>query len=260
MPEGLEVEIYRQAAEAVVGRRIETVEIPVAAYARHGASAAIVDSLTGSTIVGVDRRGKLLLIAHERGRIGLRFGMTGRLLVDGVAPIARLEYSSDRDLPEWDRFIVDFSKAGSLRIRDPRRLGSVELDPELSVLGVDMFDVTEGDLEMVLSSRRAVKASLMDQSVLAGLGNLLTDEILWRAALHPKRPADSLTGAERTRLHAELSSTIRELLQLGGSHMGQLQDQRHDGGVCPKDGNSLESCAVGGRTTYSCPQHQRAQE
>ena len=97
----------------------------------------------------------------------------------------------------------------------------------------------------------------MDQQRIAGLGNLLTDEVLWRAGLDPARPAGSLEAGERKRLHRHLRKTIDDLLAGGGSHTGRLQVARVRGGRCPKDGAELERRTVGGRTTYSCPVHQR---
>ena len=155
----------------------------------------------------------------------------------------------------------DFADGGSLRVRDQRRLGSAEVDPDEDELGVDLFSVTGADLTRILgSSTRPLKARLMDQSQLAGLGNLLTDEILWRASLAPERPADSLDTNERRRLLHHLRRTVRQLLERGGSHMGDLQDERHPDGRCPRDGAPLRRCTVGGRTTYACSDHQRARD
>jgi formamidopyrimidine-DNA glycosylase len=95
----------------------------------------------------------------------------------------------------------------------------------------------------------------MDQDRLAGIGNLLADEILWRAALDPRR-RDALDDEELKNLHKTLRATLRELGREGGSHMGDLQDERHSGGRCPLDGTELSVATVGGRTTYWCPKHQ----
>jgi formamidopyrimidine-DNA glycosylase len=96
----------------------------------------------------------------------------------------------------------------------------------------------------------------MDQARVAGVGNLLADEILWRAGLDPERPAGSLTPNELRRLHRHLGPTIRRLLERGGSHTGDLQPHRAAGGTCPRDGEPLVRRTVGGRTTWSCPRHQ----
>ena len=101
-----------------------------------------------------------------------------------------------------------------------------------------------------------MKARLLDQSKVAGIGNLIGDEVLWRAALSPLRPAGSLSATEVRRLHRNLNRVLTELLDRGGSHLGELMDERHRDGRCPKDGALLSRATVGGRTTYWCPQHQ----
>ena len=96
----------------------------------------------------------------------------------------------------------------------------------------------------------------MDQERLAGVGNLLADEILWRAGLDPQRRTP-LDDDELRALHKALRATLRQLGRRGGSHMGELMEERHAGGRCPA--RRRPSCAratVGGRTTYWCPQHQ----
>lgn len=264
MPEGLEIELYRRAAEAALDREIAGLTAPVAAFVRNGSVAGMGDALVGRRFGTARRRGKLLLLDTTDAEgvvLGLRFGMTGRLIVDDDAVIEQLEYSSDRNDEAWDRLIIEFVDGGSLRVRDQRRLGSAELDPDEDELGVDLFEVTGGDLTRILgSSTRPLKSRLMDQTQIAGLGNLLTDEILWRSSLDPQRPAAGVDTSERRRLLHHLRRTVRLLLERGGSHMGDLQDQRHPDGRCPRDGAPLRRCTVGGRTTYACPDHQRAQD
>ena len=92
--------------------------------------------------------------------------------------------------------------------------------------------------------------------MVAGIGNLLVDETLWRAGIDPARPARSLTPNEVRRRHRHLRATLVELAERGGSHTGDLQAERSRDGVCPKDGAPLLRRTVGGRTTYSCPVHQ----
>lgn len=252
------MELYRRSAEAVIGRTVAAVDTIDPAFVKRGAPEELEAVLPGQRVDGVRRRGKLLVLDIGDVALGLRFGMTGRLLVDGDAVIDQLEYSSSRDDAAWDRFRLGFTDGGWLAIRDPRRLGGVELDPDLSALGVDLFAVDAAALRTILDgSGRPLKARLMDQAQVAGLGNLLTDEILWRASLDPARPADSLDGRERRRLLHHLRRVPTQLLERGGSHTGDLHDERRDGGRCPKDGTMLTKRTIGGRTTYACPQHQR---
>ena len=260
MPEGIEVEYYRRGAEAGIDRSITSLMADDLYYLKGQTSPSLLQkALIGKELIRARRIGKLLLLDVDGGDIlGLRFGMTGRIIVDGSAPIEYLEYSSERNNPAWDRFIINFNDGGSMRVRDPRRLGGVELNPNFSRLGFDLYTITMQELSQVLSSSsRPVKSRLMDQSEVAGLGNLLTDEILWRASVDPRRPADSLDEKETYILYEHFKKTISELTSLGGSHMGILQDHRTRGGLCPRHGIPLERYKVGGRTTYSCPEHQK---
>ncbi len=260
MPELIEVETYRTAAVEVVGRTVSGVVAPDAWFLKRGADAASVSgAVLGAEILSADRRGKLLMLPTSAGSVlGLRFGMTGRLVVDDRAPIERLEYSSGRTDPAWERFRLDFDGGGSLSVVDPRRLGGVELDPDLSALGPEASTVTAEQLRTAIGhSTTALKAALLDQHRLAGLGNLLVDETLWRAGLDPARPANDLDPEEVRRLARTIRSTVRDLSRRGGSHTGDLQAARTPGASCPRCSTPLQRRTVGGRTTYSCPAEQR---
>ena len=261
MPELAEVDAYRRLAANALGRRIAEVVAPDAWYLRGGIDADVLSGvLVGRRFVDARRVGKLLLLDTDKDGpvLGLRFGMTGRLLVDGTAGVDELLYSSNRELERWDRFGVRFVDGGDLRIRDPRRLGGVELGPPEDRLGPDALTVTLEDLAQVLGRSQApLKARMLDQARLAGVGNLAADEILWRAGLDPGRPAGTLSPKEVERLHEHLVATLADLIAKGGSHTGDLQSERQPGGVCPTDGTPLVRRTVGGRTTYSCPKHQR---
>lgn len=190
--------------------------------------------------------------------LGLRFGMTGRLLVDGTAGVESLLYTSDRQLSAWDRLAVFFAGGGSMVVRDPRRLGGAELDPDESRLGPDAAALTPSALTRLLGGSRApLKARLMDQARVSGLGNLLVDEVLFQSGLDPAREAGSLAPADVRRLHRAIRRTLADLGARGGSHTGDLIPARGPGGVCPRDGTPLVRRTVGGRTTWSCPKHQR---
>ncbi|MCY3577963.1 MAG: formamidopyrimidine-DNA glycosylase [bacterium] len=261
----MEVEYYRRAAEAAVGRTVSAVHAPDDWFVKGGADAqALALALEERTVVGLRRTGKLLMMdfgyadGPPSAVLGLRFGMTGRLVVDDHAIIEKLEYSSNRDVPEWRRFELRFSDGGTLAIIDPRRLGGVELDPDDSRLGPDAFGLTAEQLAVALEGSRApLKARLLDQHRVAGLGNLLVDEILWRTGLDPAREAGSLGEVEQAQLAEAIRFTVAELAERGGSHTGDLHEARIRGGSCPRDAVLLDRRTIGGRTTYSCPQHQR---
>lgn len=238
---------------------MSAVVAPDAWYLKGGlTAAALAEALTGRSLVEARRTGKLLLLDVTRGpTLGLRFGMTGRLLVDGFTGVEELVYASTRDEAGWDRLRLEFFDGGDLRVRDPRRLGGVFLGPDESRLGVDALAVTRAGLARVLASSGApLKARLMDQSRLAGVGNLAADEILFRAGLDPDRRAGSLSPAELRRLHRHVVGTLTDLIARGGSHTGDLQTSRVPGGRCPRDGTPLLRRTIGGRTTWSCPRHQ----
>lgn len=258
MPELIEVEAYRSVAERAVGRIVGSVRAPDAWFCKGVEPAQLEAVLPGRTITGTRRRGKLLMVDTDGPVLGLRFGMTGRLLVDGTGPIETLEYGPRRDDPAWHRFGLTFVGGGDLSLVDARRLGAVELDPDEGRLGPDAATVGQAALRDLLAASSApLKARLMDQSRLAGVGNLICDETLWRAGLDPARAADSLEPREVARLHRHLRSTIAVLTERGGSHTGDLQSQRSRDGRCPRCRQALTRRTVGGRTTYSCPHHQR---
>ena len=258
MPEMLEVESYRRQAEALVGRRITGVEAPDGWYLKNVDAQGLRPALVGRRVEAARRTGKLLVLdLDDGGRLGLRFGMTGRLIVDGAASIDRLEYSSARDEPAWERFTLRFEGGGDLRMRDPRRLGGVSLDPDESVLGPDALTLTVGSLAAALGRSAApLKARLLDQARVAGIGNLLADEILWRAGFNPARHAGSLSQDELATLAEAIATTLAELDDRGGSHTGDLRAGVLADGHCPLDGTELQRRTIGGRTTWSCSKHQ----
>ena len=259
MPELVEVEAYRALAERGIGRTVEKVHAPDAWYLKGGLTApALRSAMRGRELVAVRRIGKLLLLDTAGGpTVGLRFGMTGRLHLDGVAGVDRLIYSSNAANPAWERLALGFSDGGRLVVSDPRRLGGVELDPPEHRLGPDAAALPAAQLRRALAGSVVdLKARLMDQSRVAGIGNLLADEILWRAGLSPVRPAGSLTDDEVRRLAGVIRRTVALLVRRGGSHTGDLMAERRRGGVCPADGVDLVRGVVGGRTTWWCPAHQ----
>lgn len=260
MPEMIEVEAYRRLAEKALGRPISAVDAGDAWFLKRGVTHdALSEALVGRRFEDARRIGKLMLLdVEEAPTLGVRFGMTGRLLVDDAPGANDLQYASHRLEREWDRFTVHFADGGDLRVNDPRRLGGIELGPDEARLGPDAATITYRQLIAALDASEApLKARLMDQRRVAGLGNLLVDEVLWRAGLDPARPAGSLDTSARKRLHRHIRSTVALLDARGGSHTGDLQGARVRGGRCPKDGTELARRTVGGRTTYSCPMHQR---
>jgi formamidopyrimidine-DNA glycosylase len=262
MPELIEIEMYRRAFDPLLGRTIDFFEVCHPSYVRPSdAPAEAFQMLVGGRLFDTHRHGKLLVLVvdcqSERIELGLRFGMTGRLLVDGVGPIDQLEYASSKNDPAWDRTRISFG-AVTVTMRDQRRLGSIELDPDTSLLGPDAATVSEAEMVEAFRGRRAsIKGVLLDQSAIAGLGNLLVDETLWRVGIAPQRGASSLDAPETTRLARIVRDTVAELSDRGGSHMGDTFAVRRSGAVCPRCGAEMAVDSVAGRTSWWCPEHQR---
>jgi formamidopyrimidine-DNA glycosylase len=181
--------------------------------------------------------------------------MAGRIVVDGDEagdPKPR----QDRD--RWDRFTIAFADGGRLTLRARRRLGRVRLEPAIDRLGPDAAEISRADFRARVSrSRMPVKSRIMDQSVLAGVGNLLADEALWRAAIDPNRPASDLAEAELDRLRNAIRAANRNAIAKGGVHTGRVIPARRRDGVCPRCGTPMARGTIGGRTTYWCPAEQR---
>jgi formamidopyrimidine-DNA glycosylase len=259
VPELPEVESYRRLADGALRRPVASLSAPDPWFIKGGADQlALRRALVGHRLTAARRIGKLLLLDIDSGpTLGIRFGMTGTLVVDGEIGVEKLLHAPRRHEPVWDRFSMGFEDGGTVVVRDPRRLGGVLLDPDVSGLGPDAATIVPSALAAALRGSKApLKARLLDQSRVAGIGNLIADEVLWRSGLSPLRPAGSLSPSEVKRLHRHLGRTIGDLTGRGGSHLGDLMEERHPGGRCPRDGGELARSIVGGRTSWWCPDHQ----
>ena len=183
--------------------------------------------------------------------LGVHLGMGGRIVVTDS------EHEKAPRKPEWNRFTVRFDDGGELRLFDKRRLGRVRLDPDIDVLGPDAEDITAAELLTRLGRSHApLKARLLDQKVLSGVGNLLADETLWQAKLSPSRPSDELDRTEVNRLHRNLERALRAAIANGGVHTGRIIEFRHADATCPRCGAPMVHGTVGGRSTWWCRKEQ----
>jgi formamidopyrimidine-DNA glycosylase len=249
MPELPEVERARQALEAALDRRITAVDDHDTYVSRPHQPGEISDALIGHRLVSAHRRGKFLWLETDDGpTLGLHLGMAGRIIVDEDAA----------EPSKWDRFALEFSDGTRMALRDKRRLGRAILNPNFAHVGPDAGEIGRDEFRRrVGRGKTAVKARLLDQGALSGVGNLLADQALWQARLSPQHPTSDLSVEELDRLRRELRAAIRSAIRKGGVHTGAFVQARGREGVCPRDGHSLSRAVVGGRTTYWCPECQR---
>jgi formamidopyrimidine-DNA glycosylase len=249
VPELPDVESARQHIAAHgLRRRITAVDDGDTYVSRPHAPGEIADALIGRELTAAHRRGKAMWIETSDGGpiLGLHLGMAGRIAID--------EEPAPRN---WDRFVLHFEDGGTLALRDKRRLGRARLEPDIEALGPDAGDIDRPQFrERVGRSHAPIKARLMDQAVLAGVGNLMADEILWRALLDPRRPADELDGAELDRLWRDMRAVIRMSNRRGHAGVTEMIAERRRDGHCPRCGAGMARGVVGGRTTYWCPREQ----
>ena len=261
VPEVLEIESYRQLADRVVGATIVRGWADGYVAKKLSSPSAWSRAVKQLRVTATSRRGKLLVLQTTGVSLGMRFGMTGVLLIDDVAGIDGLFYGPHSYRAEWIRGGLAFDDGRRLLLHDPRRLGRFEIDPDLDELGPDALSLTRQQFDQVLRVTRgegpAIKARLLDQAVVAGVGNLLGDEMLYRAGIDPRTPTATLTGAQRTLLYRAFTQTMRTLQRRGGSHTGDHMHARFAGGLCPRDGAAMLVGTIGGRTTYWCSHHQR---
>lgn len=261
MPELPDVEGFRRVAEHARGRRIDEVRVRDASLLRNTTEASLRRALEGRTLAGAERHGKWLLIPADGDRgptLLLHFGMTGEL--HWVA--------ADQQPPHpHDRLHV-VAGGGELRYRDQRKLQGIwlagdreQVEQVIGPEGPDALGLRAADLERALQGRRGgLKAALMDQNVVAGLGNLLTDEILWQARLDPRRRADQLDRSELSALHRTLGRVLRTSVRAGRvpARKGWLTAVRDENAAaCPRCGRPLRRERTGGRRTVWCPSCQR---
>jgi formamidopyrimidine-DNA glycosylase len=273
VPELPEVETVRATLEpALVGRRFERVEIADPRVTRPLDPDEVALELQGEVVDAVERRGKYLVFRFRSGRVLLiHLRMTGSLLHARNGALQADPYR---------RAVVSLDDGSDITYRDVRRFGNwVLLEPEeeaeylLQRLGEEPLGnrFTTTALAARLRGRRApIKAALLDQRAAAGLGNIYADEALWRAKIHPLRPAGSLEAPELRRLHRSIREALRAGIARQGTTLrdyrtpngdaGSMQDELRvygrEGEPCPRCGAAITKTRVGGRGAWFCPRCQ----
>lgn len=270
MPELPEVEtVARGLRELLVGRRFIGVHIRWPRTIAHPEPERFAQELVGRQVRSVDRRGKYVVIGLDRGSLLIHLKMSGRLLVMPASDPVDVHTHTLFDLDDDSR----------LCFRDVRKFGRVYLVQDIGQvtgpLGPEPLaeDLTLDDFAALLARRSGrLKSLLLNQTFLAGLGNIYADESLFAARLHPLRTANSLTADEQSRLYHAIRTVLGRAIDGRGTTLedqgyvdaagqaGSYQDRiavyGRTGGPCTVCGAAIERIIVGGRSTHYCPRCQ----
>lgn len=277
MPELPEVETVANGVDARVrGQRIRSVWTSGKPQTFKSPESEIVEVLTGASIAKVRRVGKSIVMDLTRkeprrkaqdaaGQFLVHLGMTGRLLVS----------QAEVPLPPHTHAVLALGDGREVRFVDPRRFGRLSVVTEEGGYrgpGVEPTTVSAEEFATLFRGRKiAIKAALLHQSILHGVGNIYADESLFRAGIRPRKPAGKLTRAELGKLHSALQQVLSHAIKLGGSSVSdyvdadgvrgffQLEHKVYGraGEECKDCGTALKKIVVGGRTTVYCPRCQK---
>jgi formamidopyrimidine-DNA glycosylase len=269
MPELPEVETLRRGLAGIIGRRVAAVRVRERRL-RRPLARSFARALTGRQVTGVRRRGKYLLFDLDGGSVWLvHLGMTGTLiLVPAEVPIRTHTH-----------VIVTLDDGRTLRFHDPRRFGLMRVGvaddlEEIARLGVEPLDPAYSPCflyDTAHRQRRAVKSLLMDQRLVAGLGNIYVNEILFAARIRPGRRTSLLSRADAARVVAATASVLAEAIAARGSSISDYRDERGEPGafqdtfrVYERAGERCGCCdgvirrrIIVGRSSFYCPRCQR---
>ena len=286
MPELPEVEVTRRLlAPRVLGRRIASVRCGPPSYFFLTPPRRLAAALTGREVVSLERRGKYLLMGlDDQQRVLLHLGMTGQLFMAGaVSPrlmtLANHVAPSGGAADPHTHLEVEFADGPpGLRFRDVRKFGKVRLlapgqgDPRLERLGADALEA-DGERLFAIAKKRSVpiKTLLLDQAVLAGVGNIYADEALFMSHVRPTRSARRVTRKECLALAESVRRVLLRSIATGGSSIsdfiapdgqdGQFQNERQvyarQGEACVRCGTPIVRVVIGQRSSHYCPSCQR---
>ena len=274
MPELPEVETIRKTLEHLtIGKQIEAVTVNWPKIIKKPVEhEQFVDALKGQTIEAVGRRGKFLIFYLTDLALVSHLRMEGKY---GLFPV-------NEEIDKHTHVLFTFTDGTQLRYKDVRKFGTMHLflkGEELSSLPLSQLGpeplsdefTTEYMMKSLSKTNRNIKAVLLDQTLVVGVGNIYVDESLFRAKIHPQRVASSLTENEIERIVTEVKATLAEAIEQGGStirtyinsqgQIGMFQQQLlvygRDGKPCKECGNEIEKLKVAGRGTHICPSCQK---
>ncbi len=260
MPELPEVEIFRRYVDATaLHQKIRSVD-PRSTYILETAPRSMEQCLKGHAFDSTRRRGKYIFAALDDGDfLALHFGMTGSLKY----------YKDQADEPEYTRFLIEFTDNYHLALVMPRKLGAVQCVPSVEAfvqekeLGPDALEGIPdfGSFQHVLEGRKGMaKSVLMNQKIVAGIGNTYSDEILYQAEVHPKKSIDELDDGVLKTIFTKTGYVLRTAIDRNADPDcfpdSWLILQRHEGGRCPQCGGEVRNIKVSGRSAYYCPNCQ----
>jgi formamidopyrimidine-DNA glycosylase len=258
MPELPDVQVFRSYIDATcLNQRIDDVHLRDADRILDVSAGTLRRHLRGGTFRSTRRHGKHLFVAvDDNGWLRLHFGMTGFI-----------EYfkASPEKVPDHTRLLVDFEGGYRMVFANQRKLGAVDWTEDADAwieeegLGPDAMEVGRDELaEMLEGGGGSLKGTLMNQELIAGLGTVYTDEILFQVGLHPKRTAGEVDDDTVTDLHRVMGEVLRASVDARVEDFPSdfLIPRREEGAECPRCGGTIEKTRVSGRPTYFCPDHQ----
>jgi formamidopyrimidine-DNA glycosylase len=266
VPELPEVEtIKRELEKAILGKKIVGVIVNNPYVIKHPKKDDFVKELKNSAVKNILRKGKLLILELSSGKsLAVHLRMTGQLIYPGNGKDSRVSFK--------------FSDGKFLDFRDRRLLGDLRLIDDwrclkfIKELGPEPFNLTSEEFKKMLATKKTkIKPLLMDQAFISGVGNLYVAEALFRARVHPERPASSLSDKEKGILFKEIKDTLTEAIHHGGSSIDQYvqltgkpggyvkyhKAYGREGKLCLVCGTLIKRTALGGRGTYFCPKCQK---
>jgi formamidopyrimidine-DNA glycosylase len=265
MPELPEVEtVVRSVAAHLTGRRIVSTRF-TSRFVTPGNKAKLTRKLAGRRIESVKRRGKFIVIALDQGTLTVHLGMTGKLLVNKAAEDEASEHTHGV-------FQLD---DGMLLYHDPRQFGRIEFSegapPRVARLGPEPLEIGFDEFRARLRRKTRIKSLLLNQTFLAGMGNIYVDESLFAAGIHPLTPASKLTDARAEKLYRAIRGILRHAIQLGGSSISDYVNGRgergwfqmehrvygREGEPCANCGRPIRKILVAQRGTHYCPHCQK---
>jgi formamidopyrimidine-DNA glycosylase len=258
MPELPEVETYRKYVEETsIGKRIENVQLRTQGMLLDTTDKELRGTLEGNTFVDTFRHGKFLFIRlKSKESLMLHFGMTGDL-----------DYTKTTHQPGSYAMLFQFRNKHQLVFSDVRRLGRIALMNDVEAFikkrgyGIDALVITQEELLRKFARKRTpIKASLMDQKVVAGVGNEYSDEILFQCRIHPASSTAKLSERQLSEIYKVMLSTLKKAVRKRAERKKMIEffflENRKAGLVCPRCKGKIEWETIGGRSSYFCPSCQ----